>query len=176
MALPHAPIRITLAFAFYMVDRALQECLGRRDFGRPQMEQVVSFFGGEPATCAFCGGAEVRRWDHLVAVKNGGETVLGNMVLACAACDDSKQDSPYETWLRARPSSLASPEAMQIAEHRIEKLRAYAAHFGYRPIPLVERLTSEELTLLDQLKGRDRQLKTDIEALIAAYRTRIGVQ
>jgi hypothetical protein len=136
------------------------------------MEQVVAFFGGEPATCAFCDGDEVGRWDHLVAVKNGGETVLGNMVLACAACDDSKQDSPYETWLRARPSSSASREAMQIAEHRIEKLRAYAAHFHYLPIPLVERLTSEELTRLDQLKGRGRQLQIDIEALIAAYETR----
>ena len=175
MALPRAPMRLTPAFAFSFVGRSLQECLGRRDFGRSQMERVVEFFGGEPA-CAFCDGAKVKRWDHLVAVKNGGETVPGNMVLACAACDDSKQASPYETWLRARASSSASPEAMQIAEHRIEKLRAYAAHFDYHPSPLVERLTSEELTLLDQLKGRGRQLQTDIEALIAEYRTRTGVQ
>ena len=176
MSLPRAPMRITPAFAFSYVNRALQECLGRRDFGRRQMEQVVSFFGGEPARCAFCGSPEVRRWDHLVAVKNGGETVLGNMVPACAACDDSKQDNPYDTWLRAQASSSDSPETIDTVGRRIERLRSYVAHFQYRHIPLDDRLTHEELTLLYELQVQARQLRTEIETLISAYRARTGVQ
>ena len=59
----------------------------------------MAFFGKNPPECVFCGNREVKRWDHLVPVMKGGETVLGNMVPACARCDDSKQAFPFEEWM-----------------------------------------------------------------------------
>ena len=170
MGLPRAPMRLTPSFAFSDVLRSLQECLGRRRFGREQMEQVISFFG--TTECVFCGSSHVKRWDHLVAVKNGGETVLGNMVLACAACDDSKQDRSHDVWLRVRAAASGSPEAVAEAERRIEKLQACSTKFGYRPVPLSERLTHEELQRLRSIEARAVRLRKDIDDLIATFRAR----
>ena len=41
----------------------------------------------------------MRRWDHVVPVAKGGDTVVGNMVIACSRCDYSKQASEFERWM-----------------------------------------------------------------------------
>lgn len=78
MKLPRVPARTTTGFAFSMVDRALRERLAERKFGRAEVEKVLEHFG-DPPNCAFCGDERIARWDHLVPVTRGGDTVLGNM-------------------------------------------------------------------------------------------------
>ena len=43
--------------------------------------KVLDFFDPTPHECIFCGNLDVKRWDHLVPISKGGDTVLGNMVL-----------------------------------------------------------------------------------------------
>ena len=42
--------------------------------------------------CVYYGDQNVQRWDQLVPVNKAGETVLGNMLPACARCNDSHLD------------------------------------------------------------------------------------
>src|SRR5687767_7943079 len=93
---PKTPGRCTPSFAFSYVDRAIREGIGRRLFGIAEQDLAIDFFGGEPATCVYCGSVDFDRWDHVVPVRAGGETVLGNMVPACQPCDDAKQHFAYD--------------------------------------------------------------------------------
>ena len=52
----------------------------------------------QPATC-FLISPHVQRWDQLVPVCKGGETILGNMVPACARCDDAKRQFTFEEFM-----------------------------------------------------------------------------
>ena len=70
MDLPSSPTRITPAFGKQYIKRSLQECLTDRKFDQEDKEATVRFFERwerQPA-CVFCGGREVTRWDHLIAV------------------------------------------------------------------------------------------------------------
>ena len=80
--LPRVPGRTTPGFAFSILDRAISECLSRRQFGAVEIKQVIEFFDIDPPECVFCGATPVSRWDHLVPINGGGETLLGNMVPA----------------------------------------------------------------------------------------------
>lgn len=119
-----APQRTTLSFAFSYVDRALHEGLAKRKFGADEMGEIAAFFGSQPLQCVYCGSTEVTRWDHLVAVMKGGETVLGNMVPACQKCDDSKRDLAFDEWMQS--DSPSSPRSRGIADvnARIELIHA----------------------------------------------------
>jgi hypothetical protein len=168
LKVPKRPVKIGTGFAFSILDRMLHECLALRDFGTSQMELVIAFFGGHPAACVYCGESP-QRWDHLVPVRAGGETVIGNMVPACARCDDSKQALTFEEWwTSSRRHSPAGREAEGKAE-RLEKLRAYAAHFGYEPRRLEERLTTEEAAHLHRIRQTAGSLREEIEALVRMY-------
>jgi hypothetical protein len=165
---PKRPVKIGTGFAFSLLERTLHEGLARRDFGTSHLEQVIAFFGGHPVTCVYCGESP-QRWDHLVPVRRGGETVIGNMVPACARCDDSKQAlSVEEWWTSTRRHSPASREADGQAE-RLAKLRAYAAHFGYEPRRLEERLTNEEEAQLQKIRRTAGSLREEIESLVRMY-------
>lgn len=62
------------------------------------------------SSCVYCGvpvrpakgarGAdlEAERFDHVQPVSERGLSVLGNIVLACKVCDDSRQHKPWERW------------------------------------------------------------------------------
>jgi hypothetical protein len=158
-------MRITPAFAFSYVERAIQEGLGRRAFGALEMDLVGAFFG-EPLRCVYCDGIEVQRWDHLVPVFSGGETVIGNMVPACGRCDDTKRQVDFATWLRGRAERNFIPP--QSAEDRIRHLQEYAARFGYQPPRLDGRLTAERKAQLSELRSRILALRRDIEDFIRA--------
>src|SRR5438128_636464 len=90
--------RMYPATAFKYLERALQEGLGRRQFGSADKRQAKEFFG-EPLSCVYCGSNNWERWDHLVPAISGGESVLGNMVPACQPCDDSKGRRPFDSWM-----------------------------------------------------------------------------
>ena len=88
---PRVPSRITPAFGFpYISERALRESLGRRQFGQAEMQQVIQ--------CSLamkrdlCNNPPV----PFAEAKTYGETVLGNMVLACQQCDDSKGKASFQ--------------------------------------------------------------------------------
>jgi len=174
MKLPRVPQRTTPGFAFSTVERALQECLAARQFGKEEIAKVLEFFGDDPPECVYCGSHEVRRWDHLVPVNKGGETVLGNMVLACARCDDSKRDLPFEEWMRSDAAGSPKSRGVKDIDQRVESIKAYVHRFGYTPQSLEERLDEHELERLTTIRSRLQELRKDIDALIEDYRTRTG--
>jgi hypothetical protein len=174
MKLPQVPQRTTTGFAFSEISRAIQEGFARRQFGQAEIEQVLRFFGHAPPECVYCGSPEVRRWDHVVSIREGGETVLGNIVPACARCDDSKQHSPFAKWMQSdAPLSPKSRGVENIAE-RIARIRAYAQEFGYSPTDMERRLTPEEAERLEGIRAALARARDDLEALIADYRARTG--
>jgi len=49
--------------------------------------------------CAYCGQyADEYHYDHIVPHSRGGPTCLGNLALACAACNFSKHDRTPDEW------------------------------------------------------------------------------
>jgi len=116
-----------------------------------------------------CGGDDVGRWDHLVPVSEGGETVLGNMVPCCAHCDDSKQHHGYAEWMRGNPRTCGHG-----VEERIAKIEAYVQDNGYKVRPLEDRLNRAEAKRLKAIRDRLTQARTDLEQLIQDYRARTG--
>ena len=175
MKLPSAPQRISPAFAFSIVNRAIREGLALRKFGRREMDEVVRFFYGErDAECVYCGSVEVRRWDHVVPVMRGGDTVLGNMVLACASCDDSKQDSNFEQWMTSEaPRSPRSRDVVDIAS-RVQRIRQYVEHFGYEARPIEQRLDEGERDELEDIQRQVEEARQRLAQLILDHRVRVG--
>lgn len=153
------------ATAFKYLERALQEGLGRREFGSADMRQVKEFFGA-PISCVYCGSDDWDRWDHLVPAISGGESVLGNMVTACQPCDDSKGSRPFDSWMAAR--AIARPDASWAADTpaRIVRLREYQRQFGYVATKAESRLSPERLVQFKDLIRRAKELQRDIEAFI----------
>ena len=173
MKLPNPPGRTTPGFAFSIVERALRECLAPRKFGPEERAEIVSFFGGQPE-CAYCGSRDVRRWDHLVPVAKDGETVIGNMVLACATCDDSKRDLPYEEWMNSETKSSLKVRGITEIPKRTQRLNAYIRHYGFVPSPQESKLLPEEHEALIRIRANPKSLRADVEQLIGAYQNRLG--
>jgi hypothetical protein len=168
--LPLSPQRITTGFAFSYVERALQESLANRQFGQEEMKKVIEFFG--LPLCVYCGSTEIKRWDHLVAVKNGGETAIGNMVPACAKCDDSKRDIAFDVWMQSDYPNSPKSRGVENIQERIEHIYAYMMHFEYKVRPLETRLTPDELIKLENVRKSIRQTRNECEDLILSFRIR----
>lgn len=149
--------RMSPATVFKYLERALQEGLGRREFGPADMKQVDEFFG-EPLSCVYCGSSEWALWDHLVPAIAGGETVLGNLVPACQPCNDSKGSRAFDTWLATRPVSDR--------EVRVELLREYQRQFGYIAGRAESRLSPGRLAEFEDLVRRAKALQSDIEKFL----------
>lgn len=175
MKLPEVPQRTTPGFAFSMVERALLECVAVRKFGKAEIEEVVSFFGGDAPACVFCGATAVQRWDHLIPVSRGGDTVLGNMVPACARCDDSKRDLSYEEWAVGGEPNSPRTRGVPGLDYRLSKIREYVAKYAYQPRTPEERLNAEELRQFELLRQDLRRLRNEFDAFIALFRQRTGL-
>ena len=173
MSLPLTPSRITLSFAYSYIERAFSECLARRQFGAVEKAQVIEFFGS-PVSCVYCGNLDVKRWDHLVAVNNGGETVIGNMVPACQKCDDSKQHKPFEEWMVGSAPSSPQSRGIKNIDDRMAKIRQYIAHFNYVVSPLSERLTADEMSQLQSIRNALAKCRVDGESLIEQFNARVA--
>jgi len=170
--LPLSPQRTTTGFAFSYIERALQESLASRQFGQNEMKRVLEYFELDPPQCVYCGSSEIKRWDHLIAVKNGGETVLGNMVPACSKCDDSKRDLPFEVWMQSDYPGSPKRRGVFDIQTRIERINAYVRHFEYEVRPLETRLTPDELTMLEQVRASIRDARRECEELIRSFAAR----
>lgn len=50
--------------------------------------------------CAYCGGMDLQgmHWDHVVPLARGGTHSIGNLVLACAACNQQKHAKTVTEW------------------------------------------------------------------------------
>lgn len=168
MDYPPAPQRTTPGFSFSIVQRCLRDCIAERQFGKAEMEEVVAFFGA--AACVYCGQAPIQRWDHLVAVSRGGDTVLGNVVPACARCDDSKRDQPFAGWaLSAAPGSPHSRGVPDI-KRRLERIADYAAHYEYLPALPADRLSEAELEQWDRIQEDLARLRADVDRFLELHR------
>ena len=170
MRLPRAPQRTTPGFSFSIVRRSLLDCVSVRQFGRPEMAQVLSFFGSDPPTCVYCGSIDVARWDHLVPVMSGGDTVVGNMVPACRQCDDSKRNLSAAEW--ASGASAGSPKSRGVpdVEQRLRAISDYVAEHGYRARNPHDRMDLHERARYDDICSRLDGLRADVDSFIASFR------
>lgn len=176
MKLPEVPQRTTPGFSFSIVERALFECIAVRQFGRAEIKEVLSFFGGDPPACVFCGATPIQRWDHLIPVSKGGDTTLGNLVPACGRCDDSKRDLPFEVWTLGSAPNSPRTRGVPDLDHRLARIREYVAKYAYRPRIPEERLTAEDLRQFEVLREDLRKLRKDFDTFIALYRRRTGLR
>jgi len=173
VTLPLVPQRTTPGFVFSTVDRALYECLAIRKFGQKEMDEFLAFFNTNPPECVFCGAKDVKRWDHLFPISKGGDTVLGNMVLACSQCDDSKQGRLFEEWILSNAPLSPKSRGVIDLDQRIGKIKEYISHINYHPRTLEERLNTHELETLNKIRSGLRETRRDIEKLINDYRARV---
>ena len=178
-SLPRAPVKITPAYGFsYISERALREGMGRRQFGQTEMRQVIRWFSETDAeyqqnpSCVYCGCVDPGRWDHLIPIRLDSETILGNMVLACQPCDDSKGKKQFREWMLG--SSPKSPQSQGVldVDDRVRRLSAYMKAFDYRPVRLEDRLDETERTMYNDIRADLQNLQTEVEGLIQRYRKR----
>ena len=174
--LPKVPQRTTPAFAFSIVKRALLDSIAVREFGKPEIEEVVAFFGEDPPTCVFCGDTPIRRWDHLTPVSKGGDTTLGNMVPACATCDDSKGSSRVDVWALGDAPNSPRTRGVRDIDRRLSKIREYVAKYSYTARPPEERLNSEELRQFEILHAELQKFRENFDAFNTLYHQRTGLQ
>jgi hypothetical protein len=172
--LPRSPSRTTTGFAFSILDRAIREGFSERKFGKAEKQRVVEFFGQDPPECAYCGNHDVGRWDHLIPIRNGGDTVLGNMVLACSRCDDSKQHLDFEEWMRGNSKFSPASQGVPDLEDKIDKIKSYIHRHGYGASSLESRLDGKENEKLADLETRLQSIRNDLEALVRSHRDRTG--
>jgi len=172
MELPRIPQRTTTGFAFSMIDRAIKEGLARRQFGKAEVKEVLSFFNTSPPECVFCGSTDVKRWDHLLPISEGGETVLGNMVPACSRCDDSKGKRYFKEWINSNAECSPKNRGIKDLKQRIKRIEAYMKHFDYTPRVVEHGLNQSEKRRLTQIRQRIQEVRTDIELFIKEYRQR----
>lgn len=172
MELPKTPQRTTPGFVFPTVERALKECFVTRQFGQQEIMEVLDYFKPTSHECVFCGNPDIKRWDHLVPISKGGDTVLGNMVLACSHCDDSKQGNSFEEWMNGDAPLSPKSRGIKDIDKRIERINNYVRHFKYTPRNIEGRLDERELERLRIIRLKLLMIREDIEALISDYSTR----
>jgi HNH endonuclease len=168
MSSPKPPVHQSPRIGASIFERGFRERLGRRHFGKAERQEASRFFGGPPLRCAYCGIAEAKRWDHLVPVRAGGETVLGNMVPACGPCDDSKAHRNFETWLRERNMDQNAIDV----EEQLAKLHQYMQAYRYVPTLLEDRLTKTELLRFGEVIKKLAALRMEADILITEYKSR----
>jgi hypothetical protein len=156
-----------LAFARYQLKRAILENVLGDNYTEDDRDAALEFFGG----CAFCGGVEAPRNDHLVPVIDQGDFVRQNVVPACAKCDDSKGQKDFRRWMRETTSKCSLRQRgftdAQI-EERIQRIEQWQA--GYEP-KTDEQLFRKELgryrlilEKMDNLIEEAQQLVNDVSS------------
>lgn len=107
-------------------------------------------------------------------INGGGETVLGNMVPACARCDDSKRHLSFEEWMTSDARHSPKSRGIQDVDRRIVHIKAYVQRFGYQVQPLPERLNEQEQQRLSEIESMFQEVRKEVDMLIADYRARTG--
>lgn len=126
----------------YQVQRGMKELYLLRNLPETEWEEVKAFFNHE---CAYCGTPDTGDSrnglvpDHLIAVAENGDFLLGNVIAACHSCNDRRGKTPWRQWLEDKYKVSAS--------YRISKIESYLARYPYAPPSGPwDRLTESELT------------------------------
>lgn len=149
------PIKMSAGLGLSMIDRAVKESFTSR-CATADLTKLRAYFestGG--INCFYCEASEPSRWDHLHAVSRGGDTMPGNLVPACARCDDSKQDRDVDEWVKSNSKYRPLLDCLAGLQ---KKIAAYQEHFSYVPVEFEQRLSPEQL-------ARYRRFKNEIDAL-----------
>ena len=101
--------------------------------------------------------------------------MLGNMVPACATCDDSKGGLPYDVWALGGAPNSPQTRGVRDIDRRLSKIREYVAKYSYTARPPEERLNTEELRQFEILHADLQRLRGDFDAFITLYRQRPGL-
>lgn len=126
----------------YQFQRGMKELYLLRNLPLAEWEEVKTFFNHK---CAYCGTPDTGDSrnglvpDHLIAVAENGDFVLGNVIAACHSCNDQRGKLPWRKWLEDK-YNVAAPE-------RISKIESYLALYPYAPpTGPWDRLTQSEMT------------------------------
>lgn len=157
----------SLAFARYQLNRAILENVLEDNYTEDDRDAALEFFGGG---CAFCGGAEAPRNDHLVPVINRGDFIRQNVVPACAKCDDSKGQKDFRSWMREATSKSSLRQRgftdTQI-EERIQRIEQWQTGYESKTDEqLFEKNLSRYRLILekmDNLIKKAQQLVNDVK-------------
>ena len=110
----------------------------------------------------------------MVPVMSGGATVLGNMVLACSSCDDSKGRNAFDEWMVGSAPKSPSSRGISNIDRRIRHIRAYAKRYGYESAQVEEGLNRAELKRLRSVREKLASVRRDVESLVSDFRVRTG--
>ena len=145
--------KYTISQAKNLMRRAAEEIL---DPGPRSVDAVWEFFD---ARCAYCGrdldrGEREGHTDH--AEPDGGNH-LGNLVLACGACNgDEKREMGWREFLRLK---AASDESYRLREARILEWFALHPRLAAQTSPDVVRIRAEIEQLVDAFGAKCNELK-----------------
>ena len=178
MKLPKVPGRTTPAFGFSYLERSLRDCLRERKFGVKEKQKVVEYFQRwEPQpSCAYCVDNGVRRWDHVVPVMRDGAAVLGNMVLACQPCDDSKSQRDFDKWMLSDAPRSPKSRGVKNLKRRISRIRSYAERYGYRSESIELGLNRAERERLRDARTQLSSLREQVDSLVTDSGTEPGIR
>lgn len=138
MTLKRLPNRTYPALGFSITQRAVKESFAKR-CSIAELEEIRAFFvKNGKLHCLYCGHNEPTRWDHVHPISQGGDTVKGNLVPACGACDDSKQDRTLDAWFSSNSQKKPAPERHEMI---IRVISDYQRHFGYQVKQFFDKLT-----------------------------------
>jgi hypothetical protein len=121
----------SFAYAKYQLKRSILENALENNYTSQDYKAALEYFGG----CAFCGGQNAIRKDHLVSVFHCGDFIPNNVVPACQKCDDSKGQKEYHDWMRNSATKLSlkarGVDKKQV-ESRIKMIEKWQS--GYKPL------------------------------------------
>jgi hypothetical protein len=145
------------ALGLSLLDRSVKEYYAVRCTGK-DLEEIRRYFSENGGySCIYCGSENATRWDHLIPVSQGGDTVKGNLVPACGSCDDSKQDRSIEEWLSS--GSKKAPDSKH-AEAIKDRVSRYRDQFGYMPpATFISKLTSDQRAVYARFQAKLSELR-----------------
>ncbi|NQF13828.1 HNH endonuclease [Brevibacillus sp. HB1.3] len=126
----------------YQLRRGMKELYLLRNLSETEWEEIKAFFNHK---CAYCGTPDTGDSrnglvpDHLIAVAENGDFVLGNVIAACHLCNDKRGKKPWKKWLEDNYNVNAPV--------RVSKIESYLERYPYTPpAGPWERLTESEMT------------------------------
>ena len=99
--------------------------------------------------------------------------MLGNMVLACAACDDSKQASEFEQWMNGDAPLSPQTRGVLDIDDRVKRIRDYIKYYGYETKDIDQRLNKSERDELQDIQQQIGRYRQRLDLLISNYRMRL---
>lgn len=73
--------------------------ISRRGSGRLSVAQIAEVYERDRHMCAVCCSTENLQVDHIVPVSRGGRSVMSNMQILCATCNQSKGAKDFFLWV-----------------------------------------------------------------------------